>query len=222
MFVGAAGADGTAMALSYRSDDLEAWEYEGVALSRSTSETADVWMGALWECPQIFEIDGRAVMVSSVWDDDVLHYAGYAVGTYASRHVHRDPLGAPHLWRQLLRAIPLPRRRRATVPELLDARHRRRNGGLGRRAQRAIRAHTRRRHPGRDPAPRPRALPDRGLHRRRRRARRRHDMDPGRCRAVDRVRRSGRGLAHARERRRHDGRRRRRASGSCPTPGRFG
>ncbi|GAA1963781.1 glycoside hydrolase family 32 protein [Microbacterium deminutum] len=82
MFVGAGGVDGTAMALSYRSDDLEAWEYEGVALSRSTAETTDVWMGALWECPQIFDINGRAVMVSSVWDNDVLHYAGYAVGTY--------------------------------------------------------------------------------------------------------------------------------------------
>lgn len=84
MFVGAGGADGTAMALSYRSDDLATWEYEGVALSRSTAETADVWMGALWECPQIIDFDGRAVMVSSVWDDDVLHYAGYAVGTYAA------------------------------------------------------------------------------------------------------------------------------------------
>ena len=41
------------------------------------------------------------------------------------RHIHRDPLGTPHLWRQLLRAILLPRRRRATVPDLLDARHRR-------------------------------------------------------------------------------------------------
>ena len=40
-------------------------------------------MGALWECPQIIEVDGRHVMVSSVWDDDVLHYAGYAVGRYA-------------------------------------------------------------------------------------------------------------------------------------------
>ena len=83
MFVGAGDAAGTAMALSYRSSDLEAWEYEGIALARSTAETEDVWMGALWECPQIIDVDGHAVMISSVWDDDVLHYAGYAVGTYA-------------------------------------------------------------------------------------------------------------------------------------------
>lgn len=81
MFVGAGLRDGTATALAYASSDLESWRYEGIALQRSTSETEPVWMGALWECPQIFDLDGRAAMVSSVWDDDVLHYAGYAVGS---------------------------------------------------------------------------------------------------------------------------------------------
>ena len=82
MFVGAALRDGTAAALSYTSDDLRQWTYSGIALQRSTTETQPVWMGALWECPQVLTIDGRAVMISSVWDDDVLHYAGYAVGSY--------------------------------------------------------------------------------------------------------------------------------------------
>ena len=83
MFLGAGLADGTATALSYYSDDLESWAYEGVALARSTDEKEPVWMGALWECPQFITVDGRDVMVSSVWDDDVLHYAGYAMGEYA-------------------------------------------------------------------------------------------------------------------------------------------
>ncbi|WP_217645651.1 glycoside hydrolase family 32 protein [Microbacterium sp. cf046] len=82
MFVGAGDSRGTAMALSYHSDDLEAWQYEGVALERSRHETADVWMGALWECPQIIDVDGHAVMLSSVWEGDVLYYAGYAIGEY--------------------------------------------------------------------------------------------------------------------------------------------
>ncbi|MFH8253119.1 glycoside hydrolase family 32 protein [Microbacterium sp. B2969] len=108
MFVGAGLRDGTAMALSYVSDDLETWTYEGVALRRSTDERDPVWMGALWECPQIFDLDGRAVMVSSVWDDDVLHYAGYAVGDYAGgvftatswgRLTFGDSLYAPSLFR---------------------------------------------------------------------------------------------------------------------------
>lgn len=83
MFLGAGLADGTATALSYRSTDLANWEYEGIALERSTRETEPVWLGALWECPQIIEVDGRHVMVSSVWDDNVLHYTGYAIGSYA-------------------------------------------------------------------------------------------------------------------------------------------
>ncbi|MDN4640826.1 glycoside hydrolase family 32 protein [Agreia sp. PsM10] len=82
MFVGAGSPDGAARALSYTSSDLETWGYEGIALERSTTEREPVWMGALWECPQIFEVDGRWVMVSSVWDDDVLYYAGYAIGDY--------------------------------------------------------------------------------------------------------------------------------------------
>lgn len=84
MFVGAGAADGTAMALSYRSDDLDSWAYEGVALQRSTNDRDPVWLGALWECPQVIEVDGVHVMVSSVWDADVLHHAGYALGTYAT------------------------------------------------------------------------------------------------------------------------------------------
>lgn len=93
MFLGAGLRDGTATALSYTSSDLVAWTYEGVALQRSTAESDPVWMGALWECPQIFELDGRAVMVSSVWDDDVLHYAGYAIGSYANGEFAADTWG---------------------------------------------------------------------------------------------------------------------------------
>jgi beta-fructofuranosidase len=55
-------------------------------------------MGALWECPQIFDVDGHWAMVSSVWDDDVLHYAGYALGgpdTYAAGRF------SPTAWGQL-------------------------------------------------------------------------------------------------------------------------
>ncbi|GAB7005552.1 glycoside hydrolase family 32 protein [Nocardioides sp. AN3] len=87
MFVGAATRGGDALALTYTSEDLDTWTYDGVALSRSTTEVEPVWMGALWECPQIFDVDGHWAMVSSVWDDDVLHYAGYALGgpeTYAA------------------------------------------------------------------------------------------------------------------------------------------
>jgi beta-fructofuranosidase len=95
MFLGAGLADGTATALRYSSPDLDAWTYEGVALERSTSEKSPVWMGALWECPQFFEVDGVSVMISSVWDDDVLYYAGYGTGDY------RDGTFTASTWGQL-------------------------------------------------------------------------------------------------------------------------
>ncbi len=93
MFVAAGLTDGTAAALSYRSEDLASWDYEGIAIQRSTNETDPVWMGALWECPQIIEVDGRHVMVSSIWDDDVLLHVGYAVGTYADGRFTAEPWG---------------------------------------------------------------------------------------------------------------------------------
>ena len=80
MFIGAATRSGEALALTYTSEDLATWQYDGRAASRSTNETTPVWTGALWECPQIFEVDDHWVMVSSVWDDDVLHYAAYGIG----------------------------------------------------------------------------------------------------------------------------------------------
>ena len=82
MVVGAAAADGTALALTWVSDDLDTWTYDGVALSRSTHEREPVWMGKLWECPQLFEVGDRWAMVGSVWEDDVLHHTGFALGDF--------------------------------------------------------------------------------------------------------------------------------------------
>jgi beta-fructofuranosidase len=86
MVVGAGRSNGTACVLSYVSKDLDSWRYEGIAAQRSTNETEPVWMGTLWEYPQIFKLDGRHVIVFSVWDDDVLYYAGYGIGTWADGH----------------------------------------------------------------------------------------------------------------------------------------
>lgn len=80
MFVGAALRDGTAAALGYSSSDLETWTYDGIAAQRSSREASPIWMGALWECPQVFSIGDSHILLTSVWDDDVLHYAGYGVG----------------------------------------------------------------------------------------------------------------------------------------------
>jgi beta-fructofuranosidase len=80
MLVGAATRDGDALALGYTSPDLATWTYDGVTARRSTRETEPVWMGAMWECPQLVQVDGRWVLLASAWDADVLHHVGYGIG----------------------------------------------------------------------------------------------------------------------------------------------
>lgn len=88
MLVGTALRDGTAAAASFSSPDRLTWTYDGLAAARSGSDADPVWTGALWECPQLFEVDGRSVLVTSVWDDDVLHYTVYAIGDYEDGRFH--------------------------------------------------------------------------------------------------------------------------------------
>ncbi len=82
MLVGTALRDGTAAAASFSSPDLLSWSYDGLASARSGRVTDPVWTGTLWECPQLFEIDGSHVLITSVWEADVLHHVAYAVGDY--------------------------------------------------------------------------------------------------------------------------------------------
>jgi beta-fructofuranosidase len=82
MLVGAGLDGGTAAAVSYSSPDLAAWALDGLAAQRSGNETDRVWTGTMWECPQLFDIDGSHVLVTSIWEDDVLHYVAYGVGSY--------------------------------------------------------------------------------------------------------------------------------------------
>jgi beta-fructofuranosidase len=93
MLVGTALAGGTAAAATYSSPDLRTWAYEGLAARRDTTETTPVWTGALWECPQVFRLDGRDVMVTSVWQDDELHYVVYAVGELRNGRFRADHWG---------------------------------------------------------------------------------------------------------------------------------
>lgn len=95
MLVGAALPDDTAAALSFSSPDLDTWRYDGLAASRSATHTHRVWTGSLWECPQLFELDGRFALVVSVWHDDTLHHVAYAIGDY------RDGVFIPTVWDRL-------------------------------------------------------------------------------------------------------------------------
>jgi beta-fructofuranosidase len=90
MFVGASTRGERAAAVTFTSSDLEGWTYDGIALERGADESEGVWTGTLWECPQVFEVDGSAAMVSSVWDAGTPLYAAYAVGQYSGGRFHPD------------------------------------------------------------------------------------------------------------------------------------
>jgi beta-fructofuranosidase len=83
MIVGAAFDDGTAGAMGYFSTDGVVWSEEGVVLSRPASKRDPVRSGAMWECPQILEVDGQHALIVSVWEDNVLFDVVYALGAFA-------------------------------------------------------------------------------------------------------------------------------------------
>jgi beta-fructofuranosidase len=93
MLVGTGLAGGIAAASSFSSKDLRTWRFDGIAAQRSGSERQPVWTGTLWECPQIFAIDGRHVLVTSVWENDVLHFVAYGVGSYQDGTFKADSWG---------------------------------------------------------------------------------------------------------------------------------
>ena len=59
MVLGNGSLDGAGRALLYRSSDLKAWKYMGV-VAESDGST-----GFMWECPDLFELDGRHVLLVS-------------------------------------------------------------------------------------------------------------------------------------------------------------
>jgi beta-fructofuranosidase len=70
-------------ALLYRSPDLITWEYVQPILVGDHRETEPMWTGPMWECPDLFALDGKHVLVVSVWNNGKLFYPVYFVGTYA-------------------------------------------------------------------------------------------------------------------------------------------
>ncbi len=79
---GIKGVGGTA--LLYRSADLLSWEYLHPVLIGDKHATAPVWTGEMWECPDLFPLDGTHVLLVSVWNERHLFYTAYVAGDFTA------------------------------------------------------------------------------------------------------------------------------------------
>ncbi|HEY8719630.1 glycoside hydrolase family 32 protein [Pengzhenrongella sp.] len=66
--------------LHYTSADLREWTYTGPLVVGDASSTEPVWTGTMWECVDLFTLDGTDVVVFSAWDDGVTLYPVYLTG----------------------------------------------------------------------------------------------------------------------------------------------
>jgi beta-fructofuranosidase len=80
MAVGAGTTDRRPAVLQYTSDDLRIWRPDGVLAEPDRDGPG----GAVWECPQLFPLDGAWVLIVSVWDEGPRGVA-CAVGDYDGR-----------------------------------------------------------------------------------------------------------------------------------------
>lgn len=88
MLVGAGLAGDVAAALSFTSDDLAAWTYDGVLAQRAASEAEGGTTGSVWECPQLVVVDGTTYLVVSVWRDGVTQHVACARGELRDGRFH--------------------------------------------------------------------------------------------------------------------------------------
>jgi len=79
---GITGVGGTA--LLYRSQDLVRWEYMHPICIGDLTKTEPLWTGSMWECPDLFSLGDKHVLIVSVWDNRHTYYPIYFVGAYAA------------------------------------------------------------------------------------------------------------------------------------------
>ncbi|MBX3193816.1 MAG: glycoside hydrolase family 32 protein [Microbacteriaceae bacterium] len=66
--------------LRYDSEDLLDWQFGGLFLSEADLPKGDLWLGTMWECPQLIVTDNGHALVLSIHDADRLLYTVGVVG----------------------------------------------------------------------------------------------------------------------------------------------
>lgn len=67
-------------AFHYTSPDLREWTYTGPFVVGDAASGDPVWTGTMWECVDLFTLDGTDILVFSAWDEGVTLYPLYLTG----------------------------------------------------------------------------------------------------------------------------------------------
>ncbi|WP_299168476.1 glycoside hydrolase family 32 protein [uncultured Arthrobacter sp.] len=91
---GAGLEDGRGALLLYDATDLSAWTYLGIWLTTEHPAAASGAQANIWECPQLVEVDGRWILIVSLWKrrDGAHHLSGVA---HLIGSMHDDDGGRP-------------------------------------------------------------------------------------------------------------------------------
>jgi beta-fructofuranosidase len=94
--------------LLYRSSDLLHWDYMHPIYVGDKNQTTPLWTGSMWECPDLFSLGDKHVLLVSVWDNHHTYYPIYFVGAYVNHTFtpelpHRLDFGASFYAPQTMR-----------------------------------------------------------------------------------------------------------------------
>lgn len=84
MLLGGGTSAGRALVVQYSSPDLRTWREDGVLADGRTADVDPMEAGSVWECPQLFPLDGAWVLLVSAWDGEPRRVLA-AVGDYDGR-----------------------------------------------------------------------------------------------------------------------------------------
>lgn len=87
MLMGSRHASSGGVILLYRSEDLLHWDYLHPLLSGDKQQTEPFWTGTIWECPNLFRLGDRHILVVSFQEHEALRLlnTGYFVGDYQNQ-----------------------------------------------------------------------------------------------------------------------------------------
>jgi beta-fructofuranosidase len=82
LLMAAGTSDGIGAIVEYESEDLLDWQLNGIIADSNSGLAEPAPQSTVWECPQLFELDGKWVLIISAMDANGQIGVRYALGEY--------------------------------------------------------------------------------------------------------------------------------------------